>query len=86
MSVEDSGGDYALFVADIAGTLIFSIEGFANSVEIMHKALQGLIEAGTVTRTQPRSVTTTDPALGKAARPLGTVENSRPPSRSPNFP
>ena len=34
--------------------LIFSLEGFANSVELMQKALQGLIEAGAVTRAQPR--------------------------------
>lgn len=32
MSVEDSGGDYALFVADIAGTLIFAIEGAVAAV------------------------------------------------------
>jgi uncharacterized membrane protein YeiH len=32
MSVEDSGGDHALFVADIAGTLIFAIEGAVAAV------------------------------------------------------
>lgn len=31
--------------------VIFSIEGFANSVEVMQKALQGLIDAGVVRRT-----------------------------------
>jgi hypothetical protein len=36
--------------------LIFSLEGFANSVELMQKALQGLVEPGAVTRTQ-RTVT-----------------------------
>ncbi|MBR0670175.1 hypothetical protein [Neoroseomonas soli] len=31
--------------------LIFSVEGFANSVDVMQKALQGLIDAGVVRRT-----------------------------------
>jgi hypothetical protein len=30
--------------------LIFSVEGFANSVEVMQKALQGLVDAGAVKR------------------------------------
>ena len=33
--------------------LIFSVEGFANSVEVMQKALQGLVDAGVVRRTTP---------------------------------
>lgn len=32
MGVQDSGGDYALFAADIAGTLIFAIEGAVAAV------------------------------------------------------
>lgn len=35
--------------------LIFSIEAFANSVEVMQTALQGLVDAGVVKRNQPRS-------------------------------
>ena len=31
--------------------IIFSVEGFANSAEVMLKALEGLIEAGAVQRT-----------------------------------
>lgn len=31
--------------------VIFSVEGFANSVDVMQKALQGLIDAGVVRRT-----------------------------------
>ncbi len=31
--------------------LIFSVEGFANSVEVMQKALQGLVDSGVVQRT-----------------------------------
>ncbi len=33
--------------------LIFSVELFANSVEVMQKALQGLVDAGAVRRTDP---------------------------------
>lgn len=44
--------------------LIFSLEGFANSVELMQKALEGLVEAGAVTRTRR-----TEPALSPAAQP-----------------
>src|SRR5215469_9805270 len=33
--------------------LIFSVESFANSVEVMQKALQGLVDAGAVRRNQP---------------------------------
>ena len=33
--------------------LIFSVESFANSVEVMQKALQGLIDAGAVRRNRP---------------------------------
>jgi hypothetical protein len=53
--------------------LIFPLEGFANSVELMQKALQGLIEAGAVTRTQRK-----EPA---------TVAAQKPPTAnaSPNF-
>ena len=35
--------------------LIFSTEAFANSVEIMNKALQTLAEAGVVKRVQPKA-------------------------------
>jgi hypothetical protein len=33
--------------------LIFSVESFANSVDVMQNALQGLIDAGVVRRNQP---------------------------------
>src|SRR3954451_14584061 len=33
--------------------LIFSVESFANSVDVMQKALQGLVDAGVVRRTPP---------------------------------
>jgi hypothetical protein len=34
--------------------LIFSVESFANSAEVMQKALEGLVDAGVVKRGQPR--------------------------------
>jgi hypothetical protein len=34
--------------------LIFSLEGFANAVELMQKAFQGLVETGAVRRSSSR--------------------------------
>lgn len=48
--------------------LIFSVEGFANSVEVMQKALQGLIDAGVVRRTgQPTPAPAPAPGNGRAS-------------------
>ena len=33
--------------------LIFSVESFANSVDVMQQALQGLVDAGAIRRNQP---------------------------------
>ncbi len=60
--------------------LIFSIEGFANSVEVMQNALQGLVDAGAVARNPGRA-----PVDAQISRVAGTdpaTPNS--PSRSPN--
>jgi len=54
--------------------VIFSIEGFANSVDVMQKALQGLIDAGVIRRTDPAA----------AAAPPAMNGERRTPS-SPNF-
>jgi hypothetical protein len=66
--------------------IIFSVEGFANSVEIMQQALRGLVEAGLVSRTHSAraGATVTESATG---RPAGQTERStRPaPNGSPNF-
>src|SRR3982074_1085138 len=35
--------------------LIFSVESFANSVDVMQNALQGLVDAGVIRRNQPRA-------------------------------
>jgi hypothetical protein len=65
--------------------LIFSLEGFANSVELMQKALQGLVDAGAVTRTQRK-----EPAVNAGAQPTAKpapVAAEKPPTvnASPNF-
>lgn len=35
--------------------VIMSVEGFANSFDVLQKAMQGLIDAGAVRRTEPAS-------------------------------
>ena len=65
--------------------LIFSIEGFANSVELMQKALHGLVEAGAVTRTRPRSATITPVAPVNAEPTAAISEKPRTANASPNF-
>lgn len=40
--------------------VIFSIEGFANSVDVMQKALQGLVDAGVVRRTEAAQAVTAE--------------------------
>ena len=52
--------------------LIFSVESFANSVEVMQKALQGLVDAGAIRRNEP----------SHAASPAGQPNPNSP--RSPN--
>jgi hypothetical protein len=65
--------------------LIFSVEGFANSVEVMQKALQGLAEAGVVRRNQPRTMEEVPRTVSSAER-LPQVSNSpRSPNVSSNF-
>src|SRR3954451_16351378 len=61
--------------------LIFSIEEFANSVEVMQNALQGLVEAGVVKRTQARASADTPPAGQAAERSSAATPN---PGRSAN--
>jgi len=62
--------------------LIFSVEGFANSVDLMQKALQGLVEAGSVTRAQRRQQAVT-PVASPGVEPA--PEKPRTPNASPNF-
>lgn len=64
--------------------LIFSAEGFANSVEVMQNALQGLVDAGVVKRNQPRGVTAS-PEIGSGGERAPTSSAQRPPNASTNF-
>jgi hypothetical protein len=65
--------------------LIFSVEAFANSVDVMQNALQGLVDAGVIRRNQPRS--SGDPInIGSSAERSPTAPNSpRSPNVSTNF-
>ena len=65
--------------------LIFSLEGFANSVELMQKALQGLVDAGAVTRTRPTQGTVTPVAALPTEPVVVKTEKPRAPNASPNF-
>jgi hypothetical protein len=55
--------------------LIFSVESFANSVEVMQKALQGLVDAGAIRRNEPSPAPTGHP----------TSNSPRSPNVSSNF-
>lgn len=59
--------------------LVFSVEGFANSVELMQRALQGLIEAGALTRTRSGR-----PAAPRGGEPVAAIAEV-PANASPNF-
>jgi hypothetical protein len=48
--------------------VIFSIEGFANSVDLMQKALQGLVESGVVRRTADASCANEAPMQAPRAK------------------
>jgi hypothetical protein len=65
--------------------LIFSAESFANSVEVMQNALQGLVDAGVVQRSRPRTPIAT-PQASVRVEPTSLVsDNSRSPNVSTNF-
>lgn len=64
--------------------LIFSVEGFANAVALMQKALDGLVEAGVVIPPQRRKPTVTSVASA-GAPPAPVIEKSGIANVSPNF-
>jgi hypothetical protein len=65
--------------------LIFSIEAFANSVEVMQNALQGLVDAGIVKRNQTRA-SAGAPTISLGGDHGNVVPNSpRSPNVSANF-
>jgi hypothetical protein len=65
--------------------LIFSVEAFANSVEVMQNALQGLVDAGIVKRNQARAPVAAPTVSSVGERSAATTPNNPPNNpRSPN--
>ena len=60
--------------------LIFSVESFANSVDVMQKALRGLVDAGVVRRNPPAETRNGTPEARGVLSP-----NTRPQNVSSNF-
>lgn len=65
--------------------LIFSVESFANSVEVMQKALQGLVDAGAIRRGQPAGAATLSAPLSTVDRGPRNPPEPRSPNVSSNF-
>jgi hypothetical protein len=65
--------------------LIFSAESFANSVEVMQNALQGLVDAGVVQRNRPRPPTAAPQATARVEPASSVSDSSRSPNVSANF-
>jgi hypothetical protein len=65
--------------------LIFSAESFANSVEVMQNALQGLVDAGVVQRSRPRGLNVSPRASAPGEPASPDSDNSRSPNVSTNF-
>ena len=65
--------------------LIFSIEAFANSVEVMQNALQGLVDAGVIRRNQPRASAEVPHVALQAERTPPSPNQPRSPNASSNF-
>ncbi|WDR06219.1 hypothetical protein PSQ90_01795 [Devosia rhodophyticola] len=59
--------------------VIMSLEGFANSFDVLQKAMNGLIEAGAIHRTDTNAENIVVPAKG--VQPNGTASRNG----SPNF-
>lgn len=64
--------------------LIFSVESFANSVEVMQKALQGLVDAGVVRRNPP-GASASSSGGGPVEKGLANPNIPRSPNVSTNF-
>jgi len=65
--------------------LIFSVEAFANSVEVMQNALQGLVDAGVIRRNQPRASAEAPHVDLQAERTPPSPSPPRSPNASSNF-
>jgi hypothetical protein len=56
--------------------LIFSLDGFVKSVEVMQKAFQGLVDGGVIQR-KPCNVARTPPPVAEQPRPRKGVYHSK---------
>ncbi len=66
--------------------LIFSVEAFANSVDVMQNALQELVDAGVVRRNQPRTAVEGRHTASTVERgPTAPTNPPRPPAGSSKF-
>jgi hypothetical protein len=65
--------------------LILSVESFANSVDVMQNALQGLVDAGAVRRNQPKAPAEAPNIALQAERATPPPIPSRSPNASSNF-
>lgn len=66
--------------------LIFPIEAFANSVEVMQNALEGLVQAGVVKRNQPGTPSDMSMSGASSADTNSLTSNAaRNPNASTNF-
>jgi hypothetical protein len=70
-------------VPEFRQRVIMSVEGFANSYEVMQKAMHGLIEAGAIRRTTPAERgADAAPATPAGVKPNGNGAHL---DHSPNF-
>ncbi|RFB76659.1 hypothetical protein [Methylovirgula sp. 4M-Z18] len=65
--------------------LIFSVEAFANSVEVMQNALQSLVDAGVVRRNAPSVANISASATSDELRATIPTTSTRSPNVSSNF-
>ena len=62
--------------------LILSVDSFANSVDVMQKALQGLVDAGVIRRNPGAESLRAGARVGNAGEPRSASRSE--PTRSPN--
>ena len=74
-TMRDDGGQH---VPEHRQRIVMSLEGFANSFDVLQKAMNGLIQAGAIRRNEPEAVA----AAATAPKPNG---NGARQNGSPNF-
>lgn len=65
--------------------IILPVEGFANGLDLMQKAMQGLIDAGAVTRMAPAAGRPDGPAAAPGPAAASPAPAPGRPGGSPNF-